>query len=137
MSGKSDNRNRESLGERELEILKIIWSHPELGVRDIHRLVEQGGSALARTTVLTLIQRLESKGFIERIDGEQPARYRALEKRESVLSRLSKSFVHKILDGSLKPLMQSFLSDQPSEEELDALQALIDEHREVKRGDDK
>ena len=54
-----------SLGDLELEILKIIWERQPCTfpqVADV--MAERRG--LARTTVLTVMQRLHAKGFLKR-----------------------------------------------------------------------
>ncbi|MHC4993283.1 MAG: BlaI/MecI/CopY family transcriptional regulator [Planctomycetota bacterium] len=55
----------QSLGELELEILKVVWARQPCTVSDVvDVLAERRGSA--RTTVLTVMQRLLGKGFLRR-----------------------------------------------------------------------
>src|SRR5262245_6193947 len=57
------SRAAKSLGPLELELLQEIWAGGEMSVRDVHRR-HTGG--LAYTTLMTTLDRLYKKGFLER-----------------------------------------------------------------------
>jgi predicted transcriptional regulator len=61
--------------------------------------------ALARTTVLKTIQRLEGKGLLVRVPGEGPVRYRASVDEKRVVPELIGRFVDTVLGGSHEPLV--------------------------------
>src|SRR5262245_32657583 len=66
-----------SLGDFELQVLRLVWEHQPCTERQIWDLVQED-SDLARTTVLKTIQRLEAKGLLVRVPGEgRPVRFRA------------------------------------------------------------
>ena len=54
-----------SLGELELEVLKVIWEQQPCTVQEVAEIMH-GRKGLARTTVLTVMQRLHKKKFLRR-----------------------------------------------------------------------
>ncbi|RPH40896.1 MAG: MarR family transcriptional regulator, partial [Planctomycetota bacterium] len=51
------------LSERQLEIMNIVWQRKEATVADVWDALTRR-SKIARNTVLTLMQRLEEKGWL-------------------------------------------------------------------------
>ncbi len=90
-----------SLGELELQVLRLVWREQPCTERQVTELV-QADRPVARTTVLKTIQRLEEKGLLVR-EGEPGAgrsRYRASVEERSVLPALIRRFVERVLGGS-------------------------------------
>ena len=97
------------LGGLELEVLKAIWENPGCTVQE----VAEGFAkqrAYARTTILTVMQRLHAKRYLKRRKVDGVFRYSAVEEREKVLSRLIGQFVNTVLDGAPAPFL-AFLAD--------------------------
>jgi predicted transcriptional regulator len=66
-----------NVSESELEVLKVLWEHAAGTVRAINTILRGQGRRWAYTTVQTLLQRLESKGYVHS-DRSGPAHiYRA------------------------------------------------------------
>ena len=119
-----------SLGDLELEVLKLIWGRQPCTfpqVADI--MVERRG--LARTTVLTVMQRLHKKRFLKRRKREGIYHYTTAEERSKVISALVSRFVEKVLDGSALPFI-AYLADVDglTEEQAEALRKIA---RDVER----
>jgi predicted transcriptional regulator len=112
--------------EAELEVLRYVTEHPGTSVRDVAAEFART-RGLARTTVLTLMERLRKKGHLTRRKAEGVFQYSARESRGELLSRLVGRFVEKTLGGSLQPFV-AYLLDRPrvSREELDELKDLVD-----------
>lgn len=121
-----------NLGELEILVLNIIWDNPKSTVKEIHNKVMDSGKKSARTTVLTIIQNLEKKKFIKRSSGTGVASYTATKKKTSVLTNISRRFRNVMLGGSMTPMVQSFLDENPSKEELEKIRKMIDAHTEKK-----
>ena len=99
-----------TLGEMEMEILRLVWRTQPCTERQITELV-QSGRAVARTTVLKTMQRLEEKGLLVREPGGSgPIRYRAAVEEQSVLPALIRRFVDGFLGGTAGPLA-AFLAE--------------------------
>jgi predicted transcriptional regulator len=95
--------NRQRLGALELEVLKTIWESPACTVAEVAERLSR--RQYARTTVLTVIQRLHAKGLLRRRKEAGIYRYSATQQREQVLSRLIARFVENFLDGSPAPFV--------------------------------
>ena len=53
--------------DRELEALKVLWEEGEATVRAVCDAIGESGEQLAYTTVLSLLQVMEQKGFLQRV----------------------------------------------------------------------
>jgi predicted transcriptional regulator len=93
-----------TLGEGEIEVMRLIWKHQPCTERQISDLVRQERD-VTRSTVLTVIQRLEAKRFLTRVPGHRPIRFRATVDENRMLSQLLHRFVERILGGSTEPLV--------------------------------
>jgi len=97
-------RSRETLGELELEVLKVVWEIQPCTVREVAEVLgERRGSA--RTTVLTVMQRLHAKGFLRRRKRQGLYHYSTTVNRKKLISGLIRQFVDKVLDGSAAPFV--------------------------------
>lgn len=80
-----------TLGELERSIMDALWDAPEpLSSGDVRDLLDSGGSGKesAVTTILTVLSRLEKKGFVVRDRSIRPHRYRAAATREDYTAEL-------------------------------------------------
>lgn len=93
------------LGELELDILKLIWQTPGSTVQELVDLIATERQC-ARTTVLTVVQRLHAKGFLTRKKVDGVFRFWGKEEQSKVMSRLIGQFVEKVLDGSAAPFVK-------------------------------
>lgn len=98
-----------SLGEFEVQVLRLVWEHQPCTERQIWDMVQEERD-LARTTVLKTIQRLEGKGLLVRVPGEGPVRFRAAVDEKRVVPELIGRFVDTVLGGSPEPLV-AYLAD--------------------------
>ncbi|MGA2797846.1 MAG: BlaI/MecI/CopY family transcriptional regulator [Thermoguttaceae bacterium] len=113
-----------SLGEFEIQVLRLVWQHQPCTERQISDLVKQERS-VARTTVLKTLQRLEAKGLLARAPGEPPIRFRAAIDEKRVVPALINKFVEGMLGGSPGPLVAYLAeSGKLSEKDLKALRAI-------------
>src|SRR5262245_66322923 len=90
-----------SLGELELQVLRLVWREQPCPERRVTELV-QAARPVARTTVLKTIQRLEEKGLLVREtgSGRGPIRYRAALEERRVLPALIRRSVERVRGGS-------------------------------------
>jgi BlaI family penicillinase repressor len=93
-----------TLGELEIQVLRLVWEQQPCTEREISDLVRQQRS-VARTTVLKTMQRLEAKGLLVRVSGESPVRFRAAVEKNRVFPELIRRFVEHMLGGSSEPLV--------------------------------
>jgi BlaI family penicillinase repressor len=118
-------KKQENLGELELEVMKILWERGRSSVLQVsEKLSKQKG--YARTTILTIIQRLHKKGFLKRKKEDGVYRYEPTQKRQQVMGRLLSQFIDRVFDGSSTSLVQQLTGAKMSEEEMDQIKAIIE-----------
>ena len=125
------------LGPLELEVLTWVQDHAPATVRAAadHFARER---ELARTTVLTILERLRKKGHLERRNIDGVNEYLPAAPRSEVQSALIGDFVRNMLGGSLTPFM-AYLTRKGSvsDTELAELKRLVREldERRSEEGD--
>lgn len=108
-----------SLGERELEVMAVLWAHGSGTVAEVKDRLE---APLAYTTVLTILRNLEAKQYVSREEEGRGHRYfpRVAQRaaQRSALSRL----VSSLFGGSPEALVAQLVAQEElSAEELQAL----------------
>lgn len=121
------NRKKKDLGELELAVLNAVFERPGCSVREIAVIMsEQRG--LARTTILTVMQRLHAKGFLKRRKVGSLFRYTATGEQVQVVSDLIGQFVNKILGGSPAPFLAYLAGAKDlSEDQIAKLREIVDD----------
>ena len=121
--------------DRELEALKVLWDRGEVTVRDLADAMNaatenRGNDDLAYTTVLSLLQVMEQKGFVgHRREGKAYV-YTPRIQRQSTVRRLASGFLEKVFDGAVDEyLVHALESKRLSPAELDQLDAMLAEAR--------
>lgn len=115
-----------SLGDQELALLHYVTDRAPITVREV---AEQFGEShnLARTTVLTMMERLRKKNFLARSKDGGAFLYTPVVAKTELMQGLVSDFVQKSLGGSLSPFV-AYLS-QPNtltERERAELRRLVD-----------
>lgn len=114
--------------EREMEILKVLWSIEEGSVRDVHARLEPS-SGLHFNTIQTQLRIMDDKGLVTHRREGRSFLYRPLRTREDVSSR----FLHKVYDGAVNELVLNMLnSEKLSDKDLSELESLIAAARQKK-----
>ena len=125
---------RGSLTVSQLEIMRIVWSSEEEGISVAEiwrRLLAQ--RSVARTTVKTMVKRLEERGWLVRKKNDGVFRYTPTCGREEVTGQLAKEFLNEFFDGSTTKMVRSLLGARRIEPaELDRLRRALDEARNRK-----
>jgi predicted transcriptional regulator len=116
----------QTLGKLELEVLKIVWNKPGCTVPEATEVLA-AKHGYARTTILTVIQRLHKKGFLTREKNAGVFRYYATEKKTTVLGKLTRQFVDSTFEGSSASLVQHLTNGSVSTEELSRIRKIIDD----------
>lgn len=113
-----------SLGEQEMDILKYVDAHSPISVREVaqHFEIEK---RLARTTVLTVMERLRKKGFLSRSQSGGVFKYSSKIETDTLLTNKISDFVEKTLGGSVGPLFNYFMSSSKlTSEEINQLKEM-------------
>ena len=117
------------LGDQELALLTFV---AERGGATVGEVADQFGAprGLARSTVLTMMERLRQKRRLTRRRVDGVYRYFSPTSRRDVLRDVVQTFVEKTLGGSVSPFA-AYLTESAdlSEEEIAELQRVVSELR--------
>jgi len=95
---------KEPLGHLELSVLQFVADRPAITVREVAaHFAETAG--LARTTLLTVMERLRTKGYLKRKRSAGAHQYTATLSKAELLQGLVGDFVEDVLDGSVSPFV--------------------------------
>lgn len=113
------------LYDRELEVMQVLWEQGAATVAEVRERIED---EMAYTTVLTVLRRLEEKGFVGHAEEGRAHRYHPLieplQVRASALERLTR----KLFDGSRELLLTHLVSQERlTAREIRRLRAILDE----------
>jgi predicted transcriptional regulator len=114
-----------SIGDQELALLRHV---AELGPVTVGQAAEGFGAArgLARSTVLTMMERLRAKGYLDRRRSGGVYRYSSRASSGELLRGAVESFVERTLGGSVSPFVSYLVEGaEVSDEELAELERLV------------
>lgn len=118
-----------SLGDQELEIYRFVDDRAPIAGRDVAEYFASAKS-LARSTVLTVLERLRTKGYLSRKRSAGVYLYSTKVDAAEVLHSLIGSFVERTLGGSVSPVVAYLAKTRDlTDEELSELLRLVDELR--------
>ncbi|MBC8231552.1 BlaI/MecI/CopY family transcriptional regulator [bacterium] len=96
------------LHKRELQIMKIIWESGQATVRDIYETLLKK-ERIAYTTVSTMVNSLEEKGFLRHdVDGRTYI-YKPLVAQEEVSQGMLQDLLERLFDGSTEMLLNTLI----------------------------
>jgi len=126
-----------ALGSTEIEVLRFLGDHQALSVGEVaDHFANTTGQA--RTTILTIMERLRKKGYLirKRINGVY--QYSPKLDKDDLLQGLVKSFVDTTLAGSVSPFVAYLSESGPvSEQDLEQLKQLVRDLEQNRKDDSK
>src|SRR5690349_17637434 len=119
---------RHELGPLEMQLLGLFEDGQPASVSEIQARLEQTGSELAYTTVMTVLSRLHQKGILTRKrEGRRflyaPSR-QSSDKTSGMVERIHRALFKTV---RMRPLAALLEADELSVEELRALRKLVDD----------
>jgi len=118
------------LGSLQSEVMELVWARNEATVA---QLVEAIGKrrTVTYTTVLSAVQKLEKKGWLEHRTEGRAYVYRAARKKSDVGGSKLRELLRTAFSGDPQLLLSSLIdAARLSDAELAGLRKLIDERRE-------
>lgn len=114
-----------TVGEAELEIMKVIWAYDEpINTLQIGKAVEERG--WKRTTISTFLTRLVEKGALSSEKRGKQYYYSALISKEEYTKSQTGNLIKSLFGGSIKAFAASlFESDELSDDDISELKAII------------
>lgn len=122
-------RRLPALGAQELALMKVVWRLKDVSVREVYE-AERQRRPVAYTTVMTMMNTLEAKGYLKKTLDGRAFRYRPAVPEQRVVRAMVREFVERVFDGASAPLLAHLVTESDlSETEREELRRLIDEAR--------
>src|SRR5437016_2369819 len=95
------------ISDTELEVLKVLWDRGPGTVRELDAHLRRQKRRWAYTTVLTLLQRLEAKGYVRSDKRDLAHVFHPAVTRARLLRRRMKDLADELCEGAAAPLVQA------------------------------
>jgi predicted transcriptional regulator len=116
-----------SVSESELEVLKALWDVGPCTVRAVNTALQLRGRRWAYTTVQTLLQRLEGKGYVACDRSGAAHVFRAAVSRDGLVSRRLRDLADQLCGGTASPLLLALVEDaRLTSDDVQQLRRLLD-----------
>src|SRR5260370_20508643 len=114
-----------TLTPQELAIMKVVWRLGTATVRDVYDTLRQA-RRIAYTTVMTMMNILEAKGYLTKEKQQRAYLYRPARPQRAVIGSMVREFVNRVFDGASRPLLLHLVEDRRlSRKEREELLRLI------------
>jgi BlaI family transcriptional regulator, penicillinase repressor len=121
------NQRKDDVTDAELALMQSLWDEGSATIRQLVDRVYQQTGASVYATVQKLLDRLESKGFVERDRASQVHVFRAAINRDELIGRRLRAVADSLCGGSLSPLLTHLVEGRGlSEKERRELRALVE-----------
>ena len=121
------------LTAQELAIMKVIWRSGTSTVRDVYEAL-LADRKIAYTTVMTMMNILEQKGYLKKSQKDRAFTYQATKPQKQVIRGMVREFVDRVFNGSAEPLLLHLLEDKRvSEQDLDEIRSLLRDNAQGKK----
>ena len=119
------------LPDSELDIMLVLWNHePPMSRMEIERVVNEK-KKLAPTTILSLLTRLEKKGFVSAKKEGKMNLYTPLVTQEEYQQKESRSVLEKLYGNSLKRFVNAlYQGEKMKKEDIQELSDFLKEMEE-------
>jgi predicted transcriptional regulator len=104
-------KRQPTLTTQELAVMKVVWRLGTATVRDVYEDL-LATRRIAYTTVMTMMNILETKGYLKKETGERAFRYRPARPERAVLGSMVREFVNRVFDGASQPLLLHLVNDE-------------------------
>ena len=117
------------IGQEEMAVLEYVCQNQPISVRAVADYFEQFGKA--RTTILTVMERLRAKKLLSRKKMRGAFHYSSRESQDQIMHGVVGNFVQKMLGGSVSPFIAYLAeSEDLSPDDVDELNRLVTEMKQ-------
>jgi len=110
----------------ELTILRVLWDHGPLSVRDAQKILD-AVKPTGYTTVLKMLQIMTDKGLVDRDESVRPQLYRPRASQQQTQRQLVRDLLQRAYGGSVKSLVMHALgTSKTSPETVREIEKLLD-----------
>jgi predicted transcriptional regulator len=110
--------------------MKVVWRLGEASVRDVYETLRER-RPVAYTTVMTMMNTLEAKGYLKKTLHGRAYRYRAARPEQRVITAMVREFVDRVFDGASRPLLAHLVAEtRLTKDEREELRRLIEDEED-------
>lgn len=114
-----------SLGRLQLQIMTVVWDRKKATVHDVKDAISRGRKP-AYTTILTMMRKLEEKGYLRHEVDDRTYVYEATVSQRTVRHGVLGDLLDRLFEGSPSLLLSSLVEqDRIGKEELTEIRKLI------------
>ena len=118
------------LGRLELKIMNVVWEKGKATVHDVKDVLGRGRKP-AYSTILTMMRKLEAKGYLEHEVNDRTYIYHPSISQKAVRHGVLGDILDRLFEGSPSLLLNSLAEQKHiSEKELREIRKLISQRRE-------
>lgn len=119
------------LGDLQLQIMQVLWSRGQGSVAEIHAALPNG-TALAYTTIATMLRKMEARGLVRHRAEGRTFVYTAAVGEDQVSRGMAEHVLDRLFGGSVEALVSNLLTTREvSRAELTRLEKLIAQRRKA------
>ncbi|SDD18913.1 Predicted transcriptional regulator [Paenibacillus sp. UNCCL117] len=119
-------------GPLEAKVLDILWDRPGQSIKEVQQKLERQEETLNFNTVMTVMNRLVSKGLLRKRQEGRASVYEPFDTKEHFLEMQSKEITHELLED-FGPLVVSHMLDALEEADAEMIEKLEQKIKELKR----
>ena len=115
------------LGRLEMQIMNVVWEKGKATVHEVKEALGKGRKP-AYSTILTMMRKIEEKGYLEHDVDDRTYVYRPTISQDAARRSILGDILDRLFAGSPTLLLNSLVEqNQVNEQELDQLKKLINE----------
>ena len=119
-----------TLSAGEWQIMEQLWQHHHLTLMELVHLLAPG-TGWSKSTIVTMVGRLESKGALRYAEGGKARIYSATITRQQAALRETESLLGRIYQGSVGMLVSTLADSRGlTQDDIDELSAILEKARE-------
>src|SRR5688500_7198451 len=100
--------------DREMDLMEVLWERGSATAAEVRELLEDD---LAYNTVLTILRRLEQKGYVGREEEGRAHRYYPLVERAKARGSAVRRLLDKVFDGSAELMLTHLVTERMLDED--------------------
>src|SRR6266702_2518015 len=97
------------ISETEWEVMKVVWAKAPCSAGQVIDTLTSANRTWHPKTIKTFLNRLVSKGAVNFEKEGRAYLYRPLVSEQECVDAASESFLNRVFDGSLKPMLARFV----------------------------
>ena len=91
--------------------MKVVWQLETATVRQVYETMLEH-RRIAYTTVMTMMNILEQKGYLKKEQGDKAYVYQPAQPQKTVIRSMVREFVNRVFNGSAEPLLVHLVEDR-------------------------